>query len=293
MPRPRAPIPESLAGSPFTVAQALAGTVGRRRLYADDLHRPTAGVRSVRPVESVRQRAAAMALVLPEGAVFSHQTAATLLELPLPPGLAGEPIHVSTPGTGPVLRRAGVAGHRGADRKRRVTAFGLPVASPADTWVDLAATSTLDQLVQVGDAILARNADLLLALGAVLLSRKGSRGLLRAKAALALVRPGCRSPMETLARLQMLRGGLPTPCLNRDVTDALGQWVACVDFCWPEQRVIVEYDGEVHADPRQRRRDAQRRRQLSVLGWTVIVITSDDVLSRRGAWLEELRTILG
>ena len=46
--------------------------------------------------------------------------------------------------------------------------------------------------------------------------------------------------------------------------------------------MIVEYDGAVHLEEGQRRRDAARRNQLQEAGWLVITFTADDM---RQPWL--------
>lgn len=41
--------------------------------------------------------------------------------------------------------------------------------------------------------------------------------------------------------------------------------------------MIVEYDGAVHLEDAQRRRDAVRRNELQEAGWLVVTLTSDDL----------------
>ncbi len=83
--------------------------------------------------------------------------------------------------------------------------------------------------------------------------------------------------MESEARLVMIDGGLPEPVLQYEIVDRDGHlWR--VDFAWPVQKVIVEYDGfDWHSSPDHLRRDRQKRAALQELDWTVISIVSDDV----------------
>lgn len=76
--------------------------------------------------------------------------------------------------------------------------------------------------------------------------------------------------MESEARLVMLDGGLPEPLLQYEIVDHDGRlWR--VDFLWPEQKVIVEYDGfDWHGSPEHLRRDRQKRAALQELGWRLI-----------------------
>lgn len=67
----------------------------------------------------------------------------------------------------------------------------------------------------------------------------------RAREVCALADGLAESPQETRLRLAMLWGGLPSPTAQYVVRDA-GEFVARVDFAWPELKVAVEYDGAWH-----------------------------------------------
>lgn len=51
-----------------------------------------------------------------------------------------------------------------------------------------------------------------------------------------------------------------------------------VDFACPEHRLVVEIDGSTHSRDHDMARDAARDERLSVLGWTVIRVTNDEVI---------------
>ncbi|WP_050670297.1 endonuclease domain-containing protein [Luteipulveratus halotolerans] len=279
---PPRPLPAA-CGAVFLVREVTALGVPLHRLRARTLHTPTPGVRTTTAASSVADRARAFAPTLPHDAMLSHETAACLLGLPLPARLdrTDRPLHVMTPTGTPAVRRAGVIGHRGAELRTGVPVSDhLRVTSRRDTWLDLAPHLSLEDLVILGDAVVGTDADELLALRHLVRRSRGIRGVVRARDALDLVRLGSRSPRESLTRVIFAQGGLPEPELNADVLDEHGGWLAQVDFLWREQRVIVEYDGEVHADATQRRKDAQRRRQLIAAGWRVIVLTRDDIPRR-------------
>lgn len=157
---------------------------------------------------------------------------------------------------------------------------GIRLTCPIDAWLDLAPVLTLDDLVILGDAILARNRALIADLRSGIERRRGQRGIKRAREAVELIRSGVRSPMETVTRLVLMRGGLPAPEVNAEVTDAAHTWIAEADLVWRDRKVIVEYDGLWHSEPGQRRLDAVRRRQLRAEGWIVIELYADDVLRR-------------
>ncbi|GAA0991440.1 DUF559 domain-containing protein [Subtercola frigoramans] len=95
----------------------------------------------------------------------------------------------------------------------------------------------------------------------------GGAGRRRLLDALQLIRLGCASPMETRLRLLIVRAGLPEPQLNVDILDGRGDFVACGDLYFPEQRVLVEYDGDQHrTDTKMYERDQTRLANLRAIG---------------------------
>lgn len=96
-------------------------------------------------------------------------------------------------------------------------------------------------------------------------------GRVAASKALESVRLGMESPRETLLRLLLIRGGLPEPDAGVEIVDGHGKFLARVDLCYREWRVVVEYDGDQHrTDPRQYSRDIARIEALQRAGWTVV-----------------------
>lgn len=294
MSRAPLPLPETLGSGPFHLSDAHQLGVTEGRLNGADLIVPFRGVRAIQPPQSVVDRARALLPVLPAGAVLSHTTAGQLRELPLPARCEdpAAPLHVCTPRQTPAIRRAGVIGHRGAELRTRTSACGLPITCDADIWLDLAPDLTLDDLVALGDAIIYRDPHALDEITQLVRGSRGIRGVLRAREALALMRLRCASPRETRVRLLILRSDLPAPELNADVHDAFGSWLANVDFFWRLQRLIVEYDGEIHAAPGHREHDAQRRRRLTANGYDVIVLTKADIPAREAEVMAEIRHLL-
>ena len=71
---------------------------------------------------------------------------------------------------------------------------------------------------------------------------------------------------------------------------AIGPFI--VDFFCPEQLLVVEIDGDVHAEKTQRTKDRQRERYLRSLGLQVIRYTNDEVLNNLDGVLEHLLAIL-
>lgn len=272
--------------------------VSRSRVRASDVTQPFRGVHLVgRPAEAPRDRVRAFVPLLREHDAFSHSTAALLYGAPLPARVETEhQIHVTTVGGDDRFRRRGVVGHRASQLD--VRAFdGLPVAAPAEVWLQLATRLSHDDLVAVGDFIVTpprRHAGALSSideLAATVASRSGARGARRARAALASVRVGPRSRMETLLRLLLLRSGLPEPLLNPPMR--IGDQALHPDLAFPQWRVVLGYEGDQHrTDAEQWRHDIWRREAFESAGWRVVRVHRDDVLGQPRAFIARLCHIL-
>lgn len=283
------PLPSKLAGASFTVVDAHSEGVSASRLRARDLSVPSRGVRVPRGVpQTLAQRAQPYLKLAPRG-VLSHATALRLRGLPLPAVCERDQrLHLTTPSDGAQMRRRGVAGHRAvlADSESE-TLNGVPVTSPARTFLDIAGTSgvALDEIIVLGDALVnehrryahARTAVISLGeLRAYVDSAGGRRGAARAREALAWVRVGADSPMETRLRLAVQRAGLPDVLPDYPVIDELGQPVF-VDLAFEKYRIAVQYDGGHHLTPEQQRLDALRAQRLADAGWRQVIITKLDM----------------
>lgn len=276
--RPRTALPPGLAGRPFLLASGAEAGLGRGRLVGPDLARPTSGVRSAVPLTSVTERAWAYSLVLPPDVAFSGITAAAIWDLWLPWRLQRlGPLHVSRTSDRTRIRRAGVVGHRGLETCAVDRVRGLRVVDLADTWCDLAAVATVDELVVLGDCVAARLGSVE-PLTARLRDRPRLPGRERLRRALPEVRTGSRSPKETEARLLLTRAGLPEPELNAPVHDEHGGWLGEGDLVWAGPRVIGEYQGEAaHAGFRRRALDSRRAALFVDRGWKVVEVFADDL----------------
>ena len=283
MPPPQLP---ALPPGPLSLGRArqLGLTDHQWRLAA--LQRTTQGVRCVDEPSDTRARAAAFALALPADAAFSHVTAAQLWGLPLPAALERQvELDVIRPSNRNRVVRRGCRGHRGAEARSSATLHGVRLTGLADTWVDLGEVMgrgiTLDDLVIAGDVVTTRSAgssgDPAHALRAALARRVRPRNAVALCAALQLVRAGVRSPMETRARLMFHRAGFPEPEVNGALHAHGGGWLAEGDLVWRAQRVVGEYQGDVHAGIRNRSRDAHRKGLLEDEGWRVLEIFSEDL----------------
>lgn len=187
--------------------------------------------------------------------------------------------------------RKGVSGHRLALRGRDVGEVdGVPVTSPARTWLDLAAVLDLEDLVAAADYFICSQSrsfgpkkDALCSLGDLLeqvQSTPGARGIRKARQALELCRIGADSAPETRLRLAIGRLGLPAPTLRYVVRDGTGRELAWPDVAFPDFKVAVNYDGRHHLEERQRESDIRRDEAIAAIGWASVTVTAGHVRQR-------------
>ncbi len=266
---------------PILYRDARALGLPRRRMDSTAYIAPSRGVRiAADDLDLPRALREAAVLVSREDAVLTGLSAAEHWGLPTPPAVRGntEPhIVVSVPPDAPRSQRRGVRGRRiRLPAEHLTTHRGLVVTTPARTWLDCAADITMAHLIALGDAALRSRLASLRDLDEMTRWAFRRRGVVNARRAIPLLDPRAESPTESIVRALLVLAGLPQPECNVDI-HAHGRWIARVDLCWREERVIVEYDGAVHLQERQRRRDAVRRNELLEAGWLVITLTADDL----------------
>lgn len=317
------PLPTAL-GPAFSVPDAVAAGVSRRRLLAPDLLRPFRGARTVRDVVLVPdpvpvagrdpssaeqeqvdalRRVHAYAPVMPSHAFFVGPTAALLFGAPLPQGLHAQ-LHVGViyPQTPP--RRAGIRGSQIMPHLvTTADAKGFHVADAASTWASLAPFLDLSDLVAVGDHLVQQprypgSGDVKRAPHATLdelaaAAGAGRRiGIGKLQQALPLLSTRAASRPETHLRLLLREAGLPEPEVNEDIFDDDGTFVACGDLVYRERRVVVEYEGDGHREPAQFQRDIERFQRLTEIGWLAVRLTSAHVYVDPGEAVRRVRSAL-
>jgi very-short-patch-repair endonuclease len=240
----------------------------------------------------VSARFAAVLLAAPPDSVLSHASAATLWDLAVPLGGADSRVHLTVRPGSAVRNRSDRCIHRTPyvvdDITRR---HGFPVTTPARTWRDLAAVLPPASLLAVTDQLLRRwcTPD---DLRRRLEHRPGGRGSARARSVLPLADPLAESPMESVLRWLILHDGLPAPVLQHQVLDPDGRFIGRADLAWPERKVLVEFDGDLHRDRTVFVNDLRRQNRLIAAGWTVLRFTSADVLGRPVEVIAEIRAAL-
>jgi hypothetical protein len=142
----------------------------------------------------------------------------------------------------------------------------LRVSGPTQLFVELATQLPLVDLVVVGDRLVRDGRVTLRELGTFCQQAKGP-GATHAREAAAYVREGVDSPMETRLRLLLVLAGLPEPQVNRYVGESGVAWRK-YDLCWPEAKLIAEYDGRHHIEREEQwEADLARREGIDDDGW--------------------------
>lgn len=101
--------------------------------------------------------------------------------------------------------------------------------------------------------------------------------------ALALSRPGTDSPQETVLRLACADYGLPQTAVNYEIPDTIrGSGSFKVDLAFPEDHVVVEYDGRYHYTKDRWEWDLDKRNRLRALGYEPFVATRKTFATHSG-----------
>lgn len=227
------------------------------------------GAATLTPSEALQQAG--------KGALLSHESAARLLGIELVE--VGEdrltvPRHrsrLTVPGW--LVARADVPA------SERELVDELPCASALRTVVDLSRALPFDQAVVAADSAIRRElvaSDEL----TIRLSTARGRHAAASRAVAAALDPLAGSVLESLLRITLVAAGL-RPVSQHVITDRHESFVARVDFCWPQERLVVEADGfAFHSDRVAYRRDRDRLNALERLGWRVLRFTWEDVRGR-------------
>jgi hypothetical protein len=275
------PLPPAARGRAFRITELAEFGISERRSSARDLQRPFRGVRSHGlDLTALSDRCAAYRARMTPDQFFSHSTAAMLHGIPVPLTLWRETrLHVS------VLRPAyppdtvGVIGHRLRAPLVRDTVAGLPVADPVTTWCLLGSIVSIRDLIAAADYLVGPKPKATLAqLEVAAAAWHGQNGAAALRIALPAVRLRVRSPRATLLRLLLVDAGLPEPEINYWIYDDHGQFLAESDLVYPEEKVVLEYEGDHHrTDAQQWRKDIARRESLEDAGWRVVRVSADDL----------------
>jgi len=274
--------PRTLRASPAPLIRASPAPRTGPPLWRDDaLVRIRPGIYTVRtawdalePWDRYRVRVHAFALARPD-AVFSHESAASLLDLPT----FGHPraIHIFDARRSRSVTYGDVTAHTSMDPRSTSEFAGIRFTPVEDVVTDLARVLPPAFALAVGDAAVARFGLRREVLLDRLDAQRNAFGVRRAKWTLQRVTASGESPGESISRAVIEWCGFPEPELQRE-HEVEGR-VYRSDFCWPDRKIIGEMDGWVkydNADPAEatevlraekRREDALRRRGWHVARW--------------------------
>jgi very-short-patch-repair endonuclease len=244
------------------------------------------------PLDWSTQELAAVLAAGP-GATASHFAAARLWGL----GFRTAGLEVSIP-RGRKYRRANVRTHESTDldRCRVVPRDAVPVTDPNRTLLDLGRYIGVQRLARVTET--ARRSDLVdwSSLIATLArhARRGRPGVRRLR---AVILAGAHraevtdTDVELLVLSLLTEAGLPEPVLHHRVHDGQ-RFVAEVDLAYPQWKIAIECDGDVHLLSEVRERDLPRQNDLLLEGWIVLRFSRDRVWARPEAIVSEVRTAI-
>jgi hypothetical protein len=241
----------------------------------------------------LRQRIDAVLLGAPSSAVLSHFSAAAMWGLQVPLVADDGLVHLTVPPGARVRSRADRRIHCSeVPAAEARTVHGRSLTSPSRTWLDLAGRVPPAALLAVTDQLLARGfpSD---EFPRILARAAGRRGVVAARSVLAAADPLAGSPMESVLRWLIHEAGLPRPVLQYVIRDAAGAFLGQVDLAWPEHRVVVEFDGDLHRERRVFVKDLRRQNGIVLAGWQILRFTSADVLGRPAATVATIAGALG
>jgi Protein of unknown function (DUF559)/Transcriptional regulator, AbiEi antitoxin len=235
----------------------------RRRILSGRLHRLYRGVYAVGHTILTREgRYLAAVMACGDGAALSYRSAAE--HWGIRPTAAGR-FDVTVPRTSGVRTTARIVVHRPKQPAETTTHDGITVTTPGQTLADLSTAVPRRALEKAAERAEALRLDVRVPAG-----HPGAKRL--AEATAHDLATTTRSPLED-AFLELCDAhGIPRPLVNTVVEGYE------VDFCWPDDRLIVETDGYEHHGTRAAfERDRAKDAQLTVRGWRVLRFTEPQV----------------
>jgi hypothetical protein len=234
--------------------------------------------------------AAAALHISPPGSFASHETAAALWGVFV--GDLNE-VHISVPKGSSRSERRGIVADRARGDQNPRPYRGLLVSNPTRVFLEVAAArKDLLDLVALGDSLVRRKRttpdELVEAADGYV-----GKGCRLARRAASYVRAGVDSPMESRLRMLIVLGGLPEPRVNHILRELNGDWSQRLDLCYPELKVIVEYDGRHHREVRANwLKDIKRREALEGEGWRLVIVTAEGLYDDPLETLQRIRGAL-
>ena len=271
-----APMSRRLLPGVFVGSHAVAeGLLTRKQLRQRSYRRLIQGVYADPGLDfDHRLKCAGVALVLPVGAAIGGHSAAAWHGAPF--AGAHEPVTVLRPADvlwkGPRGTRVHRTDVTAADVDDR---DGVPVTSALRTAWDVAALEPVGTAVAALDAMVRTGALDIADLAGAVATGSGRWGLTKVRRAIELVDPRAASAPESRVRVALVLAGLE-PVPQFEVWEG-GVLLGRVDLAFPEERLVIEYEGAYHFDGIQILRDDVRLRRLVEAGWRVIRLSAADL----------------
>lgn len=102
------------------------------------------------------------------------------------------------------------------------------------------------------------------------------------------------SPLETVVLQMFIDCGLPMPQLQHRIFDEGGEFVARVDFCYPESKLIIEAHSRLwHEGKHAQLVDSRREERLRALGFEVLYVTWADATQYKDRTAAQIARRLG
>ncbi|RJQ79002.1 DUF559 domain-containing protein [Pseudonocardiaceae bacterium YIM PH 21723] len=262
-------IPEVFIGSELVEA----GLLGRGQLRSSEFRRLIHGVycRADLP-RSHELKCRAMALVAPPEAVLTGRSAATIRGADL--AKESDRVQMIVTKHRPSIRRDSEAWSVRIHDSECEPWNQIRIATPERTAFDLLRRKPLRMAIADTDVLVRTGVTSKTTIERYLQDCE-HLGSGHARYALGLVDPRAESRPESELRVVFWVAGLrPIPQWNLWHN---GVFVGRIDLAFPEERLAVEYEGAWHGEPMQFRSDERRRDAIRAAGWTVLVITAEQL----------------
>jgi hypothetical protein len=229
-------------------------------------------------------------LVLPEGAVYTHLTGARLLGWQLPDIPEQVPVFAAVRSEDNRPRRPGLICSRLAREPEPRDCDGIPVDSPEEILLRCARDlGTLDLVILIDSARRLGHLDDERMTKLLASRRPGVRAL---RAACELSDPRAESGGETLLRVfHVACDVLVRP--QAELFDADGRFLFRADLLVEGTNFVHEYDGGIHREKSQHRKDLRRERRFADSPYDRRGYSLDDLLNHPLTVMHELDRCLG
>ena len=267
-------MPNELRSGPFRLQDARRARLTWKQLQSRSFHRlgHDSYAWSVLDADPMLRLRAAIDRLPPE-AVFSQRTAAWLHGLDVPPC---DPIQVTVPKecgssyrSGLAVRRAPVPAADVVERK------GMPATTILRTLLEIAEARSPIEPVVVFDMALRAALVTPHQLATLAADRAGLKYAKRLRRVVDLADHRSESPMESRLRTILVLSGVPRPELQVDLFDQLGNHLGRADLYYPDQRLVIEFDGATHRHSLVE--DNRRQNRILAAGYRLLRFTAADL----------------